>query len=53
MGKKSLKPGQLRRVGGVAMLSVALGILLSWALGGVSIAIALLLLVLGFYFLFM
>lgn len=53
MGRKRVKPGQLRRVGGLAMLSMALGIMFSWVFGAFSIVAAILLLLCGFYFLFM
>ena len=53
MGRKHIKPGQLRRVGGVVMLSTAVGILFSWVFGGFAIVVAISLLAAGFYFLFM
>jgi len=53
MGRKHIKPGQLRRVGGLVMLSVAVGIFISWIFGGFAILFAIALLVFGFYFLFM
>lgn len=53
LGRNHIKPGQLRRVGGLAMLSVALGIFLSWIFGTLAIIFAIVLLVIGFYFLFM
>jgi len=53
MRRKPIKPGQLRRVGGVAMLAAAVGILFSWVFGGISLIVAVALLVCGFYALFM
>jgi len=53
LSKKHIKPGQLRRVGGLVMLSVALGIFLAWIFGTFAILFAIALLVCGFYFLFM
>ena len=53
MKRKPIKPGQLRRVGGVAMLSMAVGIFFAWVFGGLAIAVAVVLLVCGFYSLFM
>jgi hypothetical protein len=53
LGRKHIKPGQLRRVGGIVMLSMAVGILVSWVFPGFSILAAIGLLVCGFYFLFM
>jgi len=53
MGRKPIKPGQLRRVGGLVMISASVGILFAWVFPGFSIIAALLLLLFGFYYLFM
>ena len=53
MGKKSVKPGQMRRVGGVVMMSAACGMVFAWVFLGLSFFVAALLLIIGFYFLFM
>ncbi|MDR2182919.1 MAG: hypothetical protein LBE55_01975 [Clostridiales bacterium] len=53
MGKKPLKPGQLRRVGGIVMFSMAVGMMFALFFASLSIFMAVLLLALGFYFLFM
>ena len=53
MGKKPLKPGQLRRVGGVMMFSMAVGMFFALLFPSLSVFFSLLLLVGGFYFLFM
>jgi len=53
MGKKPLKPGQLRRVGGVMMFSMAVGMFFALLFPSISILFSIALLVGGFYFLFM
>jgi len=53
MGKKPLKPGQLRRVGGVTMFSMAVGMFIALLFPSLSILFSILLLAAGFYFLFM
>ncbi|MCL2396883.1 MAG: hypothetical protein FWC93_02340 [Defluviitaleaceae bacterium] len=52
-GRKPIRPGQLRRVGGLVMLSMAAGMLFTWAFPGLSIIAVVALLAGGFYFLFM
>jgi len=53
VGKKSLKPGQLRRVGGIMMFSIAIGMLIALLFPSFSVLGSILLLIGGFYFLFM
>ena len=53
MARKPIKPGQLRRVAGLAMLCVAIGMIFTWFFMGFSFFLAVLLLIGGFYFLFM
>jgi len=53
MGKKPIKPGQLRRVGGIMMFSMAVGMLFALVFPSFSVPISILLLGGGFYFLFM
>jgi len=53
MGKKPLKPGQLRRVGGIIMFSMAVGMLFALLFASFSVFLSVLLLAAGFYFLFM
>jgi len=53
MRKKPIKPGQLRRVGGLVMLSAAMGMMFAWFFLGLSFLLAIIFLILGFYFLFM
>ena len=53
VGKKHIKPGQLRRVGGLVMLSAVVGIFFTWIFGGFSLLVAISLLICGFYLLFM
>ncbi|MDR2167130.1 MAG: hypothetical protein LBE35_04680 [Clostridiales bacterium] len=53
MAKKPIRPGQLRRVGGLIMLSMAAGMVLTWFFTGLTFVLAIILLIAGFYFLFM
>jgi len=53
MGKKPLKPGQLRRVGGIIMFSMAVGMMFALLFPSFSVLLCIFLLVGGFYFLFM
>ncbi|MCL2169518.1 MAG: hypothetical protein FWB74_05770 [Defluviitaleaceae bacterium] len=53
MSKKPLRPGQMRRVSGLVMLSAAAGMMFAWFFMGFSFVLAAIFLVLGFYFLFM
>ncbi|MCL2171265.1 MAG: hypothetical protein FWB71_03850 [Defluviitaleaceae bacterium] len=53
MGKKRIKPGQLRRVGGLALLSTGIGMVLVWAFPGLSLLLTLIFLALGFWMLFL
>jgi hypothetical protein len=53
MGKKPLRPGQLRRVGGVMMFSMAVGMLFALLFPSLSVFLSIVLLIGGFYFLFM
>jgi len=53
LSKKPIKAGQMRRVGGLVMLSVAVGMMFTWFFMGFSFVLAIVLLVAGFYFLFM
>ena len=53
MGKKPIKPGQLKRVGGLVMISMSVGMLFAWVFPSFSIVAILFLLIFGFYFLFM
>ena len=53
MGKKPLKPGQLRRVGGIMMFSMAVGMFLALLFPSFSVFLSILFLAGGFYFLFM
>jgi len=54
MGKrKPVKPGQLRRVGGVAMFSMSVGMIFALLFPGFSMFLLVCLLVVGFYLLFM
>jgi len=51
LAKKRVKPGQLRRVGGAAMLAMAFGVFFAIVLPVFSIISAVFLLVFGFYLL--
>ena len=52
-GKKRLKPDQLRRVGGLALLSLGFGMLIALLAPGFAIFGSILTIALGFYFLFL
>jgi len=53
MKRKPIKPGQMRRVGGLVMMSVAVGMMFTWFFMGFSFILAVVFLIAGFYFLFM
>ncbi|MCL2854744.1 MAG: hypothetical protein FWE21_03900 [Defluviitaleaceae bacterium] len=53
MGKKPIKCGHRRRLQGLIMLVAAGGMIFTWFFLGASFVVAAVLLVLGFYFLFM
>ena len=51
--RKPIKPGQLRRVGGVAMFSMSVGMIFALLFPAFSVFLLICLLILGFYLLFM
>ncbi|MCL2376584.1 MAG: hypothetical protein FWC76_04220 [Defluviitaleaceae bacterium] len=53
MGKKPLKPGQLRRVGGIMLFSMAVGMLFTLIFPTLSIFLSIVFFAGGLYFLFM
>jgi len=53
MSRKPFKPKSLRRVGGLAMMCMAAGMMFAWFFLGFSFFLAILLVVGGFYLLFM
>ena len=53
MSKRPGKGGQMRRVYGLAMLAAAGGMIFTWFFLTFSFVAAVVLLILGFYFLFM
>ncbi|MCL2353849.1 MAG: hypothetical protein FWC69_04380 [Defluviitaleaceae bacterium] len=53
MGKKPKRPEPLRHVAGLIMLSLSIGMIFTWLFFSASFFLAVVLLILGFYFLFM
>ncbi|MCL2753016.1 MAG: hypothetical protein FWE44_02580 [Defluviitaleaceae bacterium] len=51
--KRPVKPASLRRVCGLAMLCMSLGMMFAWFFMGFSFVLGILFLIGGFYFLFM
>jgi len=53
VGRRHIKPGQLKRVCGLIMKSMAFGMIFAWVFPGVSFFFMIIFMIAGFYFLFM